>query len=332
MEKRIKFLKGDQKKFIANVQLASGLKVDNLAEISGVTPRSFRDWKREKLNMTLKAALIFSSSYKVKLPENIISLETRWKKYKSEIGRRGGMVTFKKYGSPSTLEGMRKGGSKTLSILREKGIIPPVNVYCFPECYSEELAELIGIALGDGGITKSQFCVTLNSQKDKEYVKFVSELGKNLFGERPRIYLRKECNATTVNYNSECLVKYLVKIGLKVGNKVKQQVGVPDWIRTNNNYKIACLRGLMDTDGGVFIHKYKVNGKIYNYKKICFTNRSVPLLIFVQEVLKELGFNPKLLTKVENKKVWLYNEQEVKDYRIKVGSHNDRLLRQYDIL
>jgi intein/homing endonuclease len=123
------------------------------------------------------------------------------------------------------------------------------------------------------------------------------------------------------------LVNYLVKIGLRVGNKVKQQVDVPDWIKKSKEFRIACVRGLMDTDGGVFLHKYKVNGKVYAYKKICFTNRSVPLLIFVNDVLKEIGLTPKMITKVENKKVWLYNKQEVEQYLNLVGSHNSRLLK-----
>lgn len=332
MEKRIKFLKGEQKKFLDLVQYKSGLSVDCLAEIAKVTPRSFRDWRREKLNMTLRSALEFSLKFGITLPETVENLENRWRIYKSKIGRKGGLVCFKKYGNPSTLEGMRKGGAKTLSILRQRGIIPYPKKYKFPEVYSEELAELVGISLGDGGITTSQFCITLNSEKDKEYGGFVSLLGKNLFGEIPRMNKRRTCNAITLSYNSESLVKYLVGIGLKTGNKVKQQVDVPNWIKLDNSYRIACLRGLMDTDGGVFIHKYEVRGKVYRYKKICFTNRSVPLLRFVKNVLEELGFTPKLITNVENKKVWLYNEQEVKEYREKIGSHNKRLLKQYDIL
>ena len=90
-------------------------------------------------------------------------------------------------------------------------------------------------------------------------------------------------------------------------------------------YSAACLRGLMDTDGGVFLHKYRVNGKIYSYKKICFTNRSVPLLDFVEETLLRLGFNPKKILKVENKKVWLYNSNEVEEYLGLVGTSNQRL-------
>ncbi|MCX6704929.1 MAG: LAGLIDADG family homing endonuclease, partial [Candidatus Woesebacteria bacterium] len=104
-------------------------------------------------------------------------------------------------------------------------------------------------------------------------------------------------------------------------------VGVPDWIQQKNEYRIACLRGLMDTDGGVFIHKYKVNNKYYSYRKICFTNRSVPLLRFVYDTLKELGLTAKIVDKVENKKVWLYNTHEVASYLAIVKSSNWRLNR-----
>lgn len=332
MEKRIKFPKGKQRKFLLKIQNKSGLNVNELAKIAQVTPRSFRDWKREKLNMTAGTALIFSSSYKVKLPEDITSLEARWKKYKSEIGQRGGIVTFKKYGSPSTLEGMRKGGAKTLSILRQKGIIPPVKSYVLPKNYSEELAEFVGILLGDGSVQKSQLQITLNSKKDEKYSRYVSNLGRALFGEFPKLTLKKRQNAINLFYNGEFLINYLIGIGLFVGNKVKLQVDVPDWIKFSKKYRIVCLRGLMDTDGGVFIHKYKINGKLYKYRKICFSNRSLPLLYFVRDVLKELGFTPKIRMKVANEKVWLYNEQEVDKYREKVGSHNERLLRQYNIL
>ena len=110
-----------------------------------------------------------------------------------------------------------------------------------------------------------------------------------------------------------------------VGNKVKQQVDVPDWIKGESEYKIACLRGLMDTDGGVFIHRYKVNGKEYSYRKICFTSHSIPLLRFVYDTLNELGFTAKIINKVANKDVWLYNTHEVDRYLELVKSSNQRL-------
>jgi hypothetical protein len=110
-----------------------------------------------------------------------------------------------------------------------------------------------------------------------------------------------------------------------MSNKAKQQVDAPDWIKNNKEYSIACLRGLMDTDGGVFLHKYKVHGKQYSYKKISFTNKSTPLILFVFEILRVLGFTPKLRDTLEIKRVWLYNEHEVNRYLEVVGTSNYRL-------
>jgi len=204
------------------------------------------------------------------------------------------------------------------------GIFGPVKTFNKPKA-SDELAEFIGIMLGDGHVDKFQISITLNSIADANYIHFVINLCKGLFKHIPRVLKRKKENAKVIYYYGVNLVKYLVSLGLIPGNKVKNQVGVPSWISDNFNYKVACLRGLMDTDGGVFTHKYKVNNKLYAYLNICFTNRSLPLLRFVYQTLKELGFTPKLKDKVENKKVWLYNTHEVDKYLSLVGSSNERL-------
>lgn len=331
MKKRIKFLKGKQRGFLLDVQNKSGLSTDELAKIAGIVPRSFRDWKREKLCMTVSAAEKFISRFNVDLPENIKIMQLRWIEFKREISKKGGISTFKKYGGPGTLEGRIKGGKKAIRILREKGIVPPIKVFKQPQ-KNELFAEFIGILLGDGGITKEQVVITLNSEMDKDYVDFVMDVENRLFGEKPKSFFRKNCKAIAIYLNGVGLVNLLIGCGMKIGNKVKQQVDVPDWIKKTQIFRIACLRGLMDTDGGVFIHKYKVNGKLYQYKKICFTNRSVPLLIFVKGVLEELGFTPKIITKVENKKVWLYNSEEVRQYLKVVGSSNKRLSLYYNDL
>ena len=121
-------------------------------------------------------------------------------------------------------------------------------------------------------------------------------------------------------------IAYFQKLGLRIGNKVKQQVDVPEWIKQNKSYTKECLRGLIETDGGIFKHRYVVNEKEYTYTKLCFSNRSVPLLRFVLTALESLGLTPKLIDKVENKKVWLYNQTEVKKYIQEVGIHNPRML------
>lgn len=327
MKIRIKFLLGKQKEFLLEVAKRSNLSTDELAKLAGIVPRSYRDWKREKLNINLEAAEFFSNKFGVILPEKKELMIERWLNLKKEISKKGGLALFKKHGNPATPEGRRKGGAKTLSILRAKGIIPGIKRYDLPSRYTEDLAEYVGILLGDGGITPGQVCVTLNGEADKDYVKFVADLKTYLFGTKPRILQRKDSKAIEIYLNGIQLVGYLTSIGLKIGNKVKQQVDVPIWIKASKSYKMACLRGLMDTDGGVFLHRYKVNGKVYIYKKICFSNHSLPLLYFVAQALKDLGLTPKMITKIENKKVWLYNKEEVECYLSLVGTHNSRLLK-----
>lgn len=324
---RLKFVFGQQKSFLDGVSNKSKFSTKALAKIAKIHPRSFRDWKREKITMTLAAAEKFVILFKVSLPEDKKIMIERWQQMKENSSRIGGFALFKKHGSPATLEGRRKGGIKAIANLRRNGFTPYVKKYRLSIGFNEKLAEYVGIMLGDGCITPGQCNITLNSVADREYIYFVSQLEKNLFGEEPKLYKRKDSKALVLYYNSRFIIRYLLSIGLKIGNKVRQQVDVPDWIKSSHAYRIACVRGLMDTDGGIFVHKYKVSGKEYIYRKICFTNRSIPLLIFVKKTLEELGLAPKLIDKVANKKVWLYNNTEVMDYLGKVGSSNPRLQR-----
>ncbi len=322
MENRLKFLPGQQKEFIQKTQDRSSLSIDELAKLVDVVPRSFRDWKREKLTMSLKAAQIFYRKFGVSLPEDKKQLINRWQQNKNSAAKIGAIARFKKYGKFCTPEGCRKGGLNSIK-MRYGSILKPFH----KPRPSAKLAELVGILLGDGGITKEQWFITVNSIADFEYTKYLDQLIQQLFKFKPAMSKKKDCNAFVIYGGGKKAIEFLTEIGLKIGNKVRQQVGVPQWISKNNNYKTSCLRGLMDTDGGVFLHQYKVNGKSYKYYKICFTNRSLPLLNFVYEVLTELGLTPKIIDKVENKKVWLYNYEEVKQYLKLVGTHNPRLLK-----
>lgn len=124
----------------------------------------------------------------------------------------------------------------------------------------------MGIILGDGSIGKSQISITLHAEDDKEYSKFVVNLIKKLFDVYIGTCRKKACKAVSYNISRTELIRFCTKkLGLKQGNKVKQNVDIPAWIKRNKRYAIACVRGLVDTDGCIFSHKYKVNGKWYLY-------------------------------------------------------------------
>lgn len=327
MESRYKLPSELQKKYLLKVDKISGLTGNKLAKLFGIVGRSYRDWKRGRYAITEKAVNIIEKQYHIRFPYSKRKAFSSWKKSKLDAARKGGVTTLIKYGSPGTPEGRSKGGRNSFMILRKRGIIPLSKPFIEPKGYSSDLAEFVGILLGDGHISKEQWSVTVNSVADKQYAEYVMNLVERLFKNRPGRFKKRNCNAIVMYAGGGLCIEYLQRLGLKVGNKVKQQVDVPVWIKTNLRWRSDCVRGLMDTDGGVFLHKYNVNSKTYVYKKICFSNRSLPLLHFMADTLQKLGLTPKVVDKVVNKKVWLYNTNEVGMYLKQVGTHNSRLLK-----
>lgn len=212
-------------------------------------------------------------------------------------------------------EGRRKGG-----ITARKPIRRPRR--------SKELAEFIGIVLGDGGITARQVTVTLHRYDDKEYSAFVVKLIRELFSVPVSIYYKKKAAANNFVVSRTELVDFCTeKLGLRKGNKVKQQVDVPDWIKRSKGHRIACARGLVDTDGSVFTHRYTIGGKEYAYKKLSFNNSSCPLVNFVFTVFQEVGLHPRFAK--GGKEVRLDSVLDMQKYFRAIGSHNPKHLRRY---
>jgi intein/homing endonuclease len=189
-----------------------------------------------------------------------------------------------------------------------------------------DLAEFVGIVLGDGGMTRGQLSITLNSKDDLEYSQFVIHLCKKLFRVNPSVYIRKDQNALVIMISRVALIRFLTQeLGLVVGNKVKHQVAIPDWIMTKKVHQIACLRGLVDTDGSVFTHRYTVKGKQYTYKKLSYTSASTPLKYGARNIFKTLGMQPRLAGAYD---VRLDSKADMKTYFTVVSSHNPKHLKR----
>ncbi|MEK7525972.1 MAG: hypothetical protein AAB546_00650 [Patescibacteria group bacterium] len=322
METHFKFRKGLQREFLLSIAVKSCLSVTELAQIVNVHPRTYRDWKAEKNCISGSAAKILSKKFDLMITENEKVLIERWRKAKSDAGKTGVYICIEKHGNPGTLEGRRKGGTNSLIVMRKSGIIPGAKTFTTPN-YSEELAEIVGILLGDGGITNNQAIISLNAKKDKQYVKYVCRLVDTVFNTKTRIHQRRD-NTTCIYITGTNFVKYLLKIGLKIGNKVRQQVEVPSWVKSNREFQIACLKGLMDTDGCAVCVRRKKRSFGPNYLLLSFCNYSRPLLSFVFDVMQDLGLRPSL--KLENGYVWVYNKAGFYKYFDTVGTNNPRNL------
>ena len=245
---------------------------------------------------------------------------------KNNRSRLGGLKRVQLYGNPGTAKGRSAGGRKVIQFFHENPNIANQKRFVlrkeikFPK-KSCELAELFGVLLGDGCIPGNhQVTVTFDSRYDRQYAFYIGALFRKLFILDYRIFDRKDSNGRVLLVNSSNLVDFLIKNGLKSGNKVKNQVEVPSWICNRSKYEVACLRGLMDTDGGLYIHNYFSGGKNYKYLKICFTNHSKPLLNFVFKILRKLDYKSYLI----GHHVSIHSSSDVKRYVTEIGFNNPK--------
>lgn len=189
------------------------------------------------------------------------------------------------------------------------------------------LAEFLGIVFGDGGIGNPwQLVITLNAISDNDYSHYLEQIINKLFQIKPVIWKRPKENTLRIICSSTSLVDFLIKKGCVKGNKVKQQLDIPSWIKKVSSYKKAFVRGLVDTDGCLYIHKHHTKGKLYKNIGFCFTSASLPLLKSVGDILRENNIKPHYRGK---QRIFLYGETPIKRYLKIFGSSNSRIINKY---
>jgi sulfopyruvate decarboxylase TPP-binding subunit len=187
---------------------------------------------------------------------------------------------------------------------------------------SDQLAEMIGILLGDGSLNKRiyRIQVSLNGVKEFNYVK---DLMKILFRlESKEVWERDKKDAIGIEegmflyINSKAIFLELISKGLKLGNKVKNQVCVPSWIKKNFFFIISCLKGLFYTDGSISI--VSARGSLI----LDFSNASLPLVKDFKEMceLLEIKTSPRI-----TKREWRNSITNIVSttYRVYIGSKSE---------
>lgn len=326
--KRAFLPRGEQRKFLLQSKGALCVTWKEMAKISGVSVRNLNDWRNEKISMSLGAVRRICKKRKCEIPKEMIVKGAYW--YAKKGAQAGGKAIIEKYGivggnqeyrKKKWREWWEKEGKFKLSKITET--LP----FKRPK-FSKELAEFVGVMLGDGGISKYQFTVSLNRVSDKGYSKFVQKLIRSLFEVPVGLYFDKQFLAERITVSRSTLVTYLVDtLGLKKGNKVRQGVDIPSWIKENKQYSIACVRGLIDTDGCTIIHRYLSKGKRYCYKKVSFTNRSYPLIQSVSDVFSNIGIKNRIVK--DKWDVRIEAKKDVESYFRLVGTHNPKHRKRY---
>lgn len=304
-------------------RIKNTLTVNEMATICNCSTRCVRHWCAGEVMMPYKSLVAISEAAGVGIPK--VTLIDRYE-HTSWAGKKGGLAVIQKYGRVPMDETIRykawlkwwqEHGKFSQSLQKTKYVeLPVTNV---------ELAEFIGIMLGDGGMSAYQVSVTLHSADDYEYSLYVKDLMGKLFGVTPSVYYRQDAKALNIVLGRKQAVDYLHSLGLVRGNKVQQKVKIPDWILKNESYSLACLRGLMDTDGSVYLHQYKVDGKLYKYKKLCFSSASDALRKDVQFILHRFGS----AATCSGTNVRIDSVHDVKRYMEIIGTHNPKHLKRY---
>lgn len=286
---RLVFETGRQKAFFNEVRVSLDIGYDEIARKIDISGRSLRDWVYEKILGNKEKLVKLSELSGVSLPEILEEREEWWSG--RVHGRKAALIRLKKYGIPGSIETRRKGG-----------LISQINRRNNPEYYrslgcnvankfqkpnkSVKLAEWVGVVLGDGGLTRDQCQISLDLKSDREYAKTVAKLVERLFGFPPSVLEYYKSSLIRIVITGVDFVKMMNLFGMETGNKIAHQVSIPKWIKDNNLYYRACIRGLFDTDGGSFTHRHWVKSYKYRHFGLTFTSASKPLLQDFSNYLK----------------------------------------------
>lgn len=261
-------------------------------------------------------------------PASIVLLPEHWSS--ENAAHLGGLRRMELYGPPGTPEGRRRGGLAAQVILHNRStpggrwklrkpiLSPPRN---------EDLAEFMGILFGDGCIRNTwQVAVSFNQHGDRPYAEFIGKVIRQLFGLGATYCIRS--SSADLIVSSTALVSFVKEQGFPAGSKCETLTEVPRWIVHTHNLRLACLRGLMDTDGCVFRHRYRVHGKNYAYPKLAFA-AAIPCLIqFVAESFRILGLAAHV--RQHGQRVFIDGQQSVARYFEVVGTHNPRYQQRFE--
>ena len=157
------------------------------------------------------------------------------------------------------------------------------------------MSYVIGLAIGDGNLSDiNGRTIRLRITCDTKYPNLIKNIIKTLqklFPENKVGIVKKKGNCLDVYVYSKQL-ENLLGWKAKGGPKYTQKVSFPNWIKEKEEYKINCLRGLIETDGSVYSDR--------GYKMVIFSTIIQNLAEDVFELIHSLGLKCQLYKVPEN--------------------------------
>ena len=194
---------------------------------------------------------------------------------------------------------------------------------------NEELAEFVGIMLGDGYISypkNQRIKISFNSIDDKDYLHFVKNICSQLFDSNIIIKYRRNENTSELFMFKRKTIDFIIdKIGLLPSPKW-ERARIPNWIFDQNLERFV-LRGYFDTDGCVVITDN--NGT--RYPRLEMKVSPSPMQNQFVKILNQLGFNFGVYNIGKGKvRIQINGEKELAKWNKLVGFSNPKHQRKCD--
>lgn len=282
IDKRIKFRVGLQKEFLRKIKEKSGLTWNSLAKKLNISEHTLRvDWQNEKSTFPYSIAKQLIKKYPFEKWEKI---EKDWVEKILPPNWRTELIINK----------------------QKKKITIPEN--------SEDVAELFGVILGDGHLERKTLTITGNFNEIEHY-NYLKKKIKEIFRLDIVISKIKKQNSIQLKIHSVELIKFLRDNSFVLGNKIKNRESLPSWIFKRREFIYGALRGLFDTDGGIYQKQKK-----YKRAIIEFQTNSPFIRKDIYEMLKRTGFKPSK----SSGNIRIQNQDEVKKFISVIGCANPK--------
>jgi DNA-binding transcriptional regulator WhiA len=212
----------------------------------------------------------------------------------------------------------------------------------FPSKISPELAEESGWHIGDGSMNNYNnrgkltgfYQLRGHIEDDKEhYFQRIKPIFEKIYG--VKVSIRDMPSTRVVGFQiwNNDLVKFKQKLGLPLGKKF--DIKIPSVLLSDTKLKKAVIRGIFDTDGGIYLEKK--NNKLY--PRLHITTISLRLSEQLLTLFRELGLRATSYSQLYNKKfnrqrsyiITIRGEEMFHKFIKIISPKNPKHMRKYSI-
>jgi hypothetical protein len=299
---RIVIIQGKQKEMLQEFIFHNGKSQIAAAKALGVPRRSLRNWLNEERTLPedIFKKIVRGCPASANFSKNVCKvLDANWGRAKG--GKKCYAVLQKKYGEGEFLRRRLAGGKASIKLRLETIVdkLPPLT--------DERVLELLGALIGDGwiGISggRKQVCYCGNLHQ-QAYAKHLQELTFQAFRVRGYLKFREKFSVFYIIINSGPIFDFFRKnFDFPVGPKRKFNT---DLLPSEFDKAVHVIRGIFDTDGGIYFDK--AAGYARPYPVIDITSHNPELLAWIPQMLAKKGF--KVISLKYNIRLKTYSQVE----------------------